>query len=70
VRLPGTPRYLAGGYRTRELARVFRSSHRQPGHSVAHEQVDARCCETFQLLLCALVKSMSSVNKHCEKLIN
>jgi hypothetical protein len=38
VRLPGTPRYLAGGYRTRELARVFRRSQRQLGHSVAHER--------------------------------
>jgi hypothetical protein len=38
VRLPGTHRYLAGGYRTRELARVFRRSHRQLGHSVAHER--------------------------------
>jgi hypothetical protein len=38
VRLPGTHRYLAGGYRTRELARVFRRSQRQLGHSVAHER--------------------------------
>jgi hypothetical protein len=60
VRLPGTPRYLAGGYRTRELARVFRSSQRQLGHSVAHGN-ECNVLSCVSIAVHAVVKQVSSV---------
>jgi D-Tyr-tRNAtyr deacylase len=64
VSLHGTLRYLAGGYRTRELARVFRCSQRQLGHSVAYEH-ECAVLSASQFALYALVKRKSSVSKHC-----
>jgi hypothetical protein len=60
VRLPGTPRYLTRGYRTRELARVFRSSLRQLGHSVAHER-ECNVLSFVSIAVNAVVKQVSSV---------
>jgi hypothetical protein len=60
VRLPGTPRYLAGGYRARELGRVFRSSQRQLGHSVAHER-ECNVLSFVSIAVNAVVKQVSSV---------
>jgi hypothetical protein len=60
VRLPRTPRYPAGGYRTQELARVFRRSHRQLRHSVAHGS-ECNVLSRVSIAVHAVVKQVPSV---------
>jgi hypothetical protein len=57
--LPRVHRYPAGGYRTRELARVFRSSHRQLGHSVAYGS-ECSVLSCVSIAVHAVVKQVSS----------